>query len=209
MIKTVQCFPHTLPIISVPKNNCLIANEELMMKLNFQPLSENNLPLLYEWFQKPHIKKWYAREENYTREMIDKKYLPRILQSKSIPNFIICLNEQPIGYIQLYSCAFSLPDGIDYAHPLFTHEKPENVAGIDLFIAEEIYLHQGYATLALQQFINTYARNKFSIVVVDPLKTNVRAIRFFIRNGFKKFAIAQSQSQYELLILSLTRYKAS
>ena len=50
-----------------------------MTSINFKTLTENDLPLMLNWFQKPHVKKWYARGESYTLEMMRKKYLPRIL----------------------------------------------------------------------------------------------------------------------------------
>ena len=53
-----------------------------MKSINFKPLSENDLPLLFKWFQKPHVKQWYTRGDNYTLEMIKEKYLPRILNSE-------------------------------------------------------------------------------------------------------------------------------
>ena len=37
-----------------------------------KPLTEEDLPLLYNWFQKPHIKQLYARGEDYSLEMIKK-----------------------------------------------------------------------------------------------------------------------------------------
>lgn len=51
-----------------------------MKSIHFKPLTENDLPLLHDWFQKSHVKQWYAREENYTIDMIKEKYLPRILK---------------------------------------------------------------------------------------------------------------------------------
>jgi hypothetical protein len=73
-----------------------------MKSINFKLLTENDLPLLHSWFHKPHIQQWYARGENYTLDMIKEKYMPRILNSESIPNFIVYANITPIGYIQLY-----------------------------------------------------------------------------------------------------------
>jgi aminoglycoside 6'-N-acetyltransferase len=172
--------------------------------ITFTPLTEDHLPLLWQWFQKPHIKQWYARGEDYTLDMIREKYLPRILKPESIPNFIVSSNGNPMGYIQLYSLAHSLPDGVkDYTHPLFTDFTPDHMAGIDLFIAEEKDLRKGYGTLVLENFIDNYVKGKFDMLIVDPVKTNKHAIHFFERNGFKKIASHPSQSINELLILHI------
>lgn len=174
-----------------------------MKSIDFKLLTENDLPLLYNWFQKPHIRKWYARGESYTLDMIKEKYRPKILNSESIPNFIVYADNIPIGYIQLYCVSNSLPDGVtDYNHLLFNNFKPNEIAGIDLFIADENYLKKGYATLALTNFIKAYVQNKFTLLVTDPLKSNKNAIQFFERNGFKKFN-PNNDSINQLMILHL------
>ncbi|HLB42375.1 MAG TPA: GNAT family N-acetyltransferase [Gammaproteobacteria bacterium] len=176
-----------------------------MKSINFKPLTENDLPLMFNWFQKPHVKQWYARGENYTLDMIREKYLPRILHPESILNFIVYVGNTPIGYIQLYCVKGSLPDGvIDYTHPLFDNFKPNEIAGVDLFIADENYLKKGYATLTLTNFIKEYVQGKFILLVTDPLKINKNAIQFFKRNGFKKLPFHQSQAANELLVLHVT-----
>ncbi len=44
-----------------------------MKSINFKLLTKNDLPLMFNWFQKPHVKQWYARGENYTLDMIREK----------------------------------------------------------------------------------------------------------------------------------------
>ncbi len=138
--------------------------------------------------------------------MIREKYLPRILNSESIPNFIIYADMTPIGYIQLYNVKDFLPDGIkNYQHALFDHFKPDEIAGIDLFIAEEIYLKRGYATLALTNFIKECVQGKFTALIADPLKINTNAVHFFEKNSFEKLE-QESAHQNEVLIFRLTRF---
>jgi RimJ/RimL family protein N-acetyltransferase len=173
-----------------------------MKSINFKLLTENDLPLLLTWFQKPLVKQWYARGESYTLDMIKEKYLPRILNPESIPNFIVYADSTPIGYIQLYCVKDSLPDGVtDYNYPLFDSFKPNEIAGIDLFIADENYLKRGYATLTLTNFIKEYVQGKFSLLVADPLKSNKNAIQFFEKNGFKK--IKHNKTKNELMTLHI------
>jgi len=173
-----------------------------MKSIHFKPLTENDLLLMFNWFQKPHIHQWYARGKSYTLNMIKEKYLPRILNPKSTPNFIVYADNTPIGYIQLYCVKDSLPDGVkDYMHSLFDNFKSNEIAGVDLFIADEHYLKKGYATLALTNFIKEHVQGKFILLVTDPLKINKNAIQFFKRNGFKKLLSAQPPSINELLVL--------
>lgn len=172
-----------------------------MTSIHFKPLTENDLPLLHAWLQKPHVKLLYARGKNYTLDMIREKYLPRILNSESIPNFIVYANNIPIGYIQLYCLTYSLPDGVqDYTHSLFENRNPRDMAGIDLFIADEAYLHKGFGAIILKDFIQQYVKGNFSLLIVDPLKSNKQAIQFFETFGFKKL-ISNIHSPNEILVL--------
>jgi RimJ/RimL family protein N-acetyltransferase len=177
-----------------------------MKSIHFKSLTKNDLPLLHDWFQKPHVRKWYAREENYTIDMIKEKYLPRILNPESIPNFIIYADNTPIGYIQLYCVNDFLPDGVtDYRHPLFDSFKPNEIAGIDIFIAVENYLKKGYATLTLTNFIKEHVQGKFTILITDPLKSNKNAVQFFERNGFQKCEENNHDTANELMIFRINQ----
>lgn len=174
--------------------------------INLKPLTESDLPLLHDWFQKPQIKKWYARGECYSLEMIKEKYLPRIHNPESIPNFIIYADNKPIGYIQFYRISNFLPDGVEnYTHSLFTNYNPEEMAGVDMFVANDEYLRKGYATLALKTLIKEHVKDKYLVLVTDPLKSNINAVRFFERNGFKKFTDDNSTSINELMLLHMPR----
>lgn len=125
-----------------------------MENITFIPLEEKHLTLLHQWFQIPHVKKWYARNETYSLEMIQEKYRPRIKDNKKIPNYIVNLNNQPVGYIQMYNLDHALPDGIDdYEHLLFKEYPSNKIAGIDLFIANIEFLEKGISTKLLNQFM--------------------------------------------------------
>ena len=171
-----------------------------MSDIEFVPLTEIHLTLLYQWFQIPHVKKWYARDVNYTPEMIEEKYLPRIKDNKKIPNYIVTLDAHPIGYIQIYNLEYSLPDGVDsYDHPLFKKCPPNRIAGIDLFIAAEDNLEKGIGSAILAKFIKEKIINNFDLVVADPCKINRQAIKFFTKNGFEELSYINTQSDHLLL----------
>jgi aminoglycoside 6'-N-acetyltransferase len=174
----------------------------------FKKMNAKDLKLLHQWFQIPHVLKWYARDEKYTFEMIQEKYLSRI-NDATIPSFIIYDHDKPVGYIQFYYVTDHLPEGIaDYSHPLFNDPglehtgasfKPNEIVGIDLFIADENYLHTGFSSEALETFINININDNVKAILVDPLKQNNSAISFFERNGFKH--IISQGDNHDLMIL--------
>jgi aminoglycoside 6'-N-acetyltransferase len=168
----------------------------------FKPLKEEDLTLLFQWFQVPHIKKWYARDQHFTFKMIKEKYLPRI-DHPEITSYICYEGDRALGYIQLYYVSSFLPEGVgDYHHPLFKQYSPHKLAGIDLFMADENSFRKGYGSILLRQFIYAYVRGKFEALVVDPQKDNTAAIQFFRKNGFVSFP-AGNDSDHMLMVLKV------
>lgn len=169
--------------------------------ITFKKMSENDFKLLNQWFQIPHVLKWYARGDKYTPEMIEEKYHQRI-NDTSIPNFIIYNQDNPVGYVQYYHVEKHFPEGIvDYNHPLFKDYKPNELIGLDLFIADENYLRKGFGSEVLTIFIDTYLNKKFKAVLADPVKQNTAAILFFEKNGFRH--ILSQNVNHDLMLLEL------
>lgn len=169
-------------------------------KIEFFRLCEKDLILLHQWFQKEHVLQWYARGVRYTLEMIREKYFPR-LDDPDLISYIIHVNDIPVGYIQIYSLDRYLPDGVSgYTHPLFAMYSPQDLAGIDIFIADELYLGKGYGSKVLKSFINTYVKNRYRAVITDPAIENEHAVAFFSNNGFHELEAIKSDKN-RLLIL--------
>ncbi|MBP6103998.1 MAG: GNAT family N-acetyltransferase [Gammaproteobacteria bacterium] len=80
-----------------------IINE--FMDINFIPLAESHFPLLLQWLEMPHVKQWWDQDVSYTIQKVQEKYGSYVQEYKSIGGihkpiraYIICLNNQPIGY---------------------------------------------------------------------------------------------------------------
>lgn len=88
------------------------------------------------------------------------------------------LDGKPIGFIQI----------IDPYHEE-THywgEVAEHKRAIDIWIGEEGNLNKGYGTEMMHLAINRcFDHAKVSGILIDPLKTNIKAHRFYERLGFK------------------------
>ena len=169
--------------------------------INFKKLNEDDLKLLHQWFHMPHVSKWYARGKEYTFAEIQAKYLPRIGDA-TIPSYIIYDQDKPVGYIQFYHVKNHFPEGIkNSSHLIFNQFKPDQLAGIDFFIADEKYLHTGFSSTALTTCIDTTIKTKVKAAMVDPDKNNITAIKFFEKNGFEH--IASQDDQHDLMIKHL------
>ena len=174
-------------------------------KVIFEPLQQKDLEKLYEWFQTPFIKKWWCKDQIFSKEDIEKKYLPRLMGKENVPSFIIYLDNKAIGFIQYYILKDFLPEAVlDYQHPLFQEAKPEEIAGLDIFIGEAAYLNKGFAVNALREFSKKFIAKTFKIAVVDPWVDNHGAIHFFKKCGFTVFCQGQSKAGLQHLIMLRT-----
>lgn len=173
-----------------------------MSHFKFKTLRQDDLNLLHQWFYEPTIKHWYARDKNWSFDEIKKKYDPRILGEENVPSFIVCQDNTPLGFIQFYVLSDSLPDGIDdFNHSIFKQSLPQDLAGIDLFIATDNCRGKGLGVLVINQFISKFL-NQFKAVIVDPNINNLQAIRCYEKAGFMKTKLSH-EPNHLIMIKSL------
>ena len=151
----------------------------------FKPLYEVDLKILCEWFQEPTINQLYARGQSWSLKDIENKYLPRLIGQDNVPSFIIHLDNKAIGFIQYYCLSEHYPEGIQKESALFKNYHPEQIAGIDLFIATHENRGKGLGVVVINQFINEFLTH-FCLVVVDPNHDNIHAIRCYEKAGFEQ-----------------------
>ncbi len=155
------------------------------MNITFMPLSESHFSLLLKWLESSHVKKWWDQDIHWTPELIQQKYGTYVNGykmehdiAKPIGAYIICVDEKPIGYIQIYNAH-------DFSRDKPLTSLPESLAAFDIFIGEADYLKRGIGSKAITIFLDQYAVS-YSYVFVNPDSTNVAAIRTYEKAGFKK-----------------------
>ena len=88
------------------------------------------------------------------------------------------LAERPIGVVQIID-----PEK-EETH--YWGEVPANLRAIDIWIGEASDLGKGYGTTMMElACARCFADPAVSAIIIDPLATNVRAIRFYERFGFR------------------------
>lgn len=109
------------------------------MKISFRCLSEADFTLLLKWLEEPHVKAWWDPEIQWTLDLIKEKYGSYVKGyklygnvRKSINAYIICIDEVPIGYIQLYNV-------YDFARSIPLTGLPDSLGAFDVFIGEKTF----------------------------------------------------------------------
>ena len=145
----------------------------------FKRLTQEDLPLLYIWFKKPHVAKWWLTPEK--DEDFFTKFLERIRSVSTFP-FLVLMSNKPIGYIQYYR--INTPREIAES---WIPENQETTVGTDQFIGEEDSIGKGYGTLFIKEFmtyLTTTLDPTITTIIVDPSVDNFAAIRCYEKVGF-------------------------
>jgi RimJ/RimL family protein N-acetyltransferase len=146
----------------------------------FTKLTQNDWSLLLQWFKEPHVEKWWPTpEENELME-----YFLEKIRSKNTFGFVVLLDEKPIGYIQYYYIDRSKVE----SGSLLPSLPDETTIGIDQFIGDPNYLHKGYGTQFIKQFIAELPiiEPEITTIILDPNPENLAAIRCYEKVGFEK-----------------------
>jgi aminoglycoside 6'-N-acetyltransferase len=156
--------------------------------IDFKPLHKDDLQLLYQQ---------YARGQTWSLKDIENKYLPRLNGHANVPSFIIYSDNKPIGFIQYYCLSEHYPEGIQKESSLLKSHQPNQIAGIDLFIATPENRGQGLGVVIINEFLS-----HFRLLVVDPNIDNIQAIRCYKKSGFEESHYSEDRN-YLLMIRTI------
>lgn len=146
--------------------------------ITFRIFTSDDIPIVYQWFNRPHVQEFYSLREWAIDEVRNK-----LLEEKSIWRWIIENAGAPIGYIQHYRVLdFPWKDGESIVHFEETIEK--NAAGLDLFLGDPESM--GMGSRILLQFLQERIWPQFRYCIVDPDVRNARSIKMFEKCGFVK-----------------------
>lgn len=148
-------------------------------RIGFRPVTAADLPLLAEWMEAPHWRKWWGDpqiELGRIREMIEGR--------DTTEPYLFTLDGRDTGYIQLWYLADNRAPEIVADSPWLA-ELPEETVGLDLSIGEAGDLSRGLGTAALTDFVAGLRRRGFERIIIDPDPANGRACRAYEKAGFR------------------------
>jgi len=142
-------------------------------------MTEDDLPMLHEWLNRPHIVEWWGgEEERPTLDEVRQHYLPRVMAEESVTPYIAMLGEEPIGYAQSY---VALGSGGGW----WESETDPGVRGIDQSLADPTQLNKGLGTKLVRALVEQlFADPAVTAIQTDPAPSNHRAIRCYEKAGF-------------------------
>jgi aminoglycoside 6'-N-acetyltransferase len=149
------------------------------VSIRFVPLTRDHLAQIDAWLRRPHVARWWPRADE-TYEHVLTEYLPAIEGRDPTDNYLIVVDERPIGMIQTYRVS-------DYPEwESILHLGP-GVAGVDLFIGEEAAVGRGLGTQIIRAFVSeiVFARDDTHAVVAGIEPQNARSLRAFEKAGFE------------------------
>ncbi|MFI0607219.1 MAG: GNAT family N-acetyltransferase [Anaerolineae bacterium] len=145
--------------------------------LRFQPIREQDLPMLHEWLLRPHVAQWWGPAESVDelrQDYVDGRKAPNATRA-----YIASFAGQPIGFIQAYVVK-------DSGGGWWEDETDPGARGIDQFLADGDRLGQGLGRAMIRAFLDhLFADSTVTVVQTDPAPTNARAIRCYLGAGFR------------------------
>ncbi len=139
--------------------------------MEFRPATIGDLQLLKYWDKKPHIiacdpdDDWHWESE-----------LTRTPEWRE--QWIAEIGKEPIGIIQI------IDPNQEETH--YWGEITGNKKAIDIWIGEEENLNKGYGTIMMKHAIDRcFKIPDVDGILIDPLKSNTKAHRFYEKLGFK------------------------
>ena len=142
-------------------------------------MTANDIPMLHDWLNRPHIVRWWGGERPTLAE-VTTKYLPRVMAEQRVTPYIAMLGHRPIGYAQSY-VALGSGDG------WWEEETDPGVRGIDQSLAEATDLGKGLGTKLVTALVQRlFSDPAVSKIQTDPAPDNARAIRCYEKAGFRQ-----------------------
>lgn len=139
--------------------------------LKLRKATIHDLALLQAWDEEPHVNKSDPNDDwNWEIELV-KSYDWREL-------LIAEVDGVPMGFIQIINPARE--------ETRYWGEIEEGYRAIDIWIGPPEFLDKGYGTIIMKLALSRCFESKeVHTVLIDPLASNIRAIQFYERLGFR------------------------
>lgn len=139
--------------------------------MRLRPATLADLPLLEHWDEQPHVIESDPNDDwGWAEELAhDPPWREQLIAE---------VGGRPIGFLQIIDPA------LEETH--YWGEVPAGLRAIDIWIGEAGDLGRGYGTQMMRLALaRCFAEPSVTAVLIDPLASNTRALRFYERLGFR------------------------
>jgi|KBSSwiStaDraftv2_1062776.scaffolds.fasta_scaffold2384925_2 aminoglycoside 6'-N-acetyltransferase len=136
-------------------------------RYEFVPLRSAGLPLIGRWTAAPHVAEWWPDGASEIALVLDEcADAERAGEEPETRAYIVHLDDRPIAYLQCW-------------------RDPSGKRGVDQFIGEAGLLGQGHGSAFVRQFCDRLFAEGVPAVTIDPDPSNTRAVRTYLKAGFR------------------------
>ena len=141
----------------------------------FEPLRPADLPLLREWLQREHVRRWWHDPEESLAQCEQ-----ALAGRDPTAYYLIVVDDRPLGMIQTYLVADN-PEWAAIVGP------EDGAAGVDLLIGEERAMGRGLGRRVLESFVRevVFADSETTACLATVDVSNRRSWRAFEKAGFR------------------------
>jgi RimJ/RimL family protein N-acetyltransferase len=156
----------------------------------FEPLREQDLPVLQSWLARPHAAEWWQPTPGV--EELREDYFGA--DADPTQAFVAWQGEVPTGFIQSYVV-------VDSGEGWWPGETDPGARGIDQFLADGARLGQGLGRAMIRAFVRKLFEDPaVTVVQTDPQPGNERAIRCYRGAGFRDTGVVDTPDGPALLM---------
>lgn len=142
-----------------------------MTTIVLRPATMDDLAVLQRWDEEPHVVESDPNDEwGWEQELAKNPAWRDQLMAE--------LDGRPIGFIQIIDPA------LEDSH--YWGDCADNLRAIDIWIGDASDLGRGFGTVMMRLALaRCFAAANVEAVLIDPLSSNTRALRFYERLGFR------------------------
>ncbi len=140
--------------------------------LKLRTANINDLSVLEFWQTQPHVTENVPDDEDWNW----KEELTKFPEWREM--LIAEVDQKPIGFLHIIDPA------LEETH--YWGDIQPDMRALDIWIGEKDYIGKGYGTQMMTQAFNRCFKDEnVKGIIIDPLESNVKGIRFYERMGFK------------------------
>ena len=149
-----------------------------MRNYSFRRVTPDDLALLHQWLDMPHVKMWWG---NASKQVA---LIKQDMENTKIDMHMVELVGHPFAYIHHHDAfAFGMPEYADL---------PPATRVIGTFVGNPEYLGQGHAAGYIEAFLKEL-RLHYPLVAVSANTTDMRTLGTYKQAGFRKRRLAATR----------------